>query len=66
MARRLTRRTAPALENLNRINVRADSQLYFWMKELDVDQKSLTQAVKAVGPSAEKVRQYLRGKTSRS
>ena len=41
------------------INVREDHEVRYWTKELGVDQKTLTGAVKAVGPSLENVRQYL-------
>ncbi len=42
-----------------RINVREDYEVLYWTKELGVDQKTLTGAVKAVGPSLDKVRVYL-------
>lgn len=42
------------------INVKEDHQVHYWAKELSVDQRTLTGAVKAVGPSVEKVREYLR------
>jgi hypothetical protein len=42
------------------INVKEDHQVHYWTKELRVDQRTLTGAVKAVGPSVEKVREYLR------
>lgn len=46
------------------INVRADIQVHYWTKELQVDQRTLTGAVKAVGPLVEKVREYLRTHTT--
>ena len=46
------------------INVMADIQVHYWTKELQVDQRTLTGAVKAVGPLVEKVREYLRTHTT--
>ena len=41
------------------INVREDDDVRHWATELDVSEKALTGAVKAVGPSLDKVREYL-------
>ena len=43
----------------NRINVRSDEDLIYWMRELGVESKAVTSAVRAVGPGLEEVREYL-------
>lgn len=43
-----------------RINVSEPHEVKYWIKELGVDAVTLGHAVRAVGPSAEAVRRYLR------
>ncbi len=59
MSRRSKKKGA---KGLDRINVRADHEVMYWSKELGIDQKTLTSAVKAVGESADKVRDYVLGR----
>jgi hypothetical protein len=42
------------------INVEDSAEVRFWIKELHVDERTLRNAVKAVGPTVENVRVYLR------
>jgi hypothetical protein len=44
----------------SRINVSEPHEVKYWIKELRVDAVTLGHAVRAVGPSAEAVRKYLR------
>ena len=44
----------------DRINVHEDYELQEWSKSLGVTKEQLKEAVKAVGTSAEKVREYLK------
>jgi hypothetical protein len=46
----------------SRIDVNEDYELRYWSKELGVDQQTLKDAVKNVGPMADKVREHLRGR----
>ena len=43
----------------SRINVRNDEDLHYWMRELGVESKAVTSAVRVVGPGSEEVREYL-------
>ncbi len=45
----------------SRIDVNEDYELDYWTGELGVDQQTLKNAVRAVGPVADKVREHLRG-----
>ena len=44
----------------DRINVHEEYELQEWSKSLGVTKEQLKEAVKAVGTSAEKVREYLK------
>ena len=44
----------------SRINVNQDHELRYWMASLDVTEDELRAAVRAVGASADEVREYLR------
>jgi hypothetical protein len=46
----------------SRINLNQDYEKRDWAKRLGVSEQELTDAVRAVGDSAEKVREYLKGK----
>ncbi|WP_396615430.1 DUF3606 domain-containing protein [Lysobacter soli] len=43
----------------SRINVNQEHEVRYWTKALDVTEDELRAAVEAVGPMAEKVREYL-------
>jgi hypothetical protein len=45
----------------SRIDVNEDYELRYWTKELGVDEQTLKNTVRAVGPMADKVREHLRG-----
>ncbi|HVF62392.1 MAG TPA: DUF3606 domain-containing protein [Casimicrobiaceae bacterium] len=45
----------------SRINVTQDHEVRYWTKELNVSADELRAAVQAVGPSADKVREHLKG-----
>ena len=44
------------------INVNQDHELRYWTQTLDVSEDELRAAVAAVGPQADKVREYLRSR----
>ena len=44
----------------SRINVNEDYELAYWTKEFGVSKAKLQEAVKAVGASADKVREFLK------
>ena len=46
----------------DRISLSEDYEVRDWMKSLDVSEDELRKAVDAVGNSADKVREYLKGK----
>jgi hypothetical protein len=46
----------------SRINVNQDHELRYWTQALDVTEEELRAAVAAVGPVADKVREYLRSR----
>ena len=48
-----------------RIDVNQDWELRYWSKELSVSADEIRSAVQAVGPSTDKVREYLRGRKDR-
>ena len=43
------------------INAKSDDDVRYWAQFLGVKERALTAAVKAVGPSVDKVREHLRG-----
>jgi hypothetical protein len=43
------------------INVRSDDDVRYWAQCLGVNERTLTAAVKSVGPSVDKVREHLSG-----
>lgn len=45
-----------------RININEDYEKAYWKKTLDVSGQALAAAVKKVGPSVKKVKQYLKDK----
>ncbi|HEY0661461.1 MAG TPA: DUF3606 domain-containing protein [Lysobacter sp.] len=44
------------------INVNQEHEVRYWTKELGVTEQQLREAVKAVGESASKVREYVRNR----
>ena len=46
----------------SKINTSQDHEVRYWTKELGVSAEQLQAAVKAVGSSADKVREYLKGR----
>jgi predicted nucleotidyltransferase len=46
----------------SRINVNESYELQYWSQKLNVTREKLKEAVEAVGPSAEKVTEYLKRK----
>ena len=46
------------------INVKDDADLHFWTRELGVDERTLTQIVRRVGPSLPRVRDEISGTSS--
>jgi len=42
----------------SRINVNQEHEVWYWTKALDVTEEELRAAVDAVGPMADKVREY--------
>ena len=46
----------------SRINTSQDHEVRYWTEELGVSAEQLQAAVKAVGSSADKVREYLKGR----
>jgi hypothetical protein len=49
-------------QDRSRINVHEDNELRYWAKALAASELEIREAVKAVGPSAEKVRALLESK----
>lgn len=49
-------------QDRSRINVHEDHEVRYWTQELNVTKEELAQAVKAVGVSAQAVRDYLKKK----
>jgi Protein of unknown function (DUF3606) len=46
----------------SRVGLKEDYEREYWMKKFGVSIQPLAEAVRAVGPSAEKVEEYLKGK----
>ena len=52
-------KTKTAPQDAARINVGEDYEVRYWTRELGVSEDILRTAVEKVGPSADKVREYL-------
>ena len=50
---------APTPEDYSVINIAENKEISYWTKELGCNADELVEAIKAVGNSAEAVRQYL-------
>ncbi len=53
-------------QDQKRINIQEPYEVQYWTRVLGVSRDQLRIAVEAVGTSAEKVREYLKGKESRA
>ena len=49
-------------QDRSRISLTEDHEVDYWTKAIGVSREALIKAVNAVGPSAEAVRNYLKGK----
>lgn len=53
-------KTNRGAQDRSRINTSEDYEMQYWTKALGVNAEQLKEAVKAVGSSADKVREYLK------
>lgn len=49
-------------QDRSRINVNEEWEVRYWTEALGVSKEQLEQAVKQVGPAADKVREHLKGR----
>jgi Protein of unknown function (DUF3606) len=52
----------PSPADPSRVGLKEEHERDYWMKKFRVSIQTLAEAVRAVGPSAEKVEEYLKGK----
>jgi hypothetical protein len=55
-------KSEPAPTDPSRVGLKEDHEREYWIKKFRVSIQTLAEAVRAVGPSAEKVEEYLKRK----